>query len=108
MSNRDFPAHYRSVVGRRLRQACRFRGIAVACGDESYAAACMEITAEAWRLGGSRLPRDLWNALEDQIEDWVMESVEAAIPECDASAALATKVAIDVARYFRAWEAAQE
>ena len=107
MSNRDFAAHYRATVGPRLRQACRFRGFMVACGD-SYGAAVAIVAAEAWRLGGDHLPRALWNDLERQIEMWVAESVEAALPECDAGTALATKVAIDVARYFRAWEAAQE
>lgn len=128
MSNRDFAAHYRSVVGPRLRQACRFRGLKVACGDEGYADAIAAVTAEAWRLGGCRLPARLWDpgapngksdgttgawinvweVLAAQLDAWLLESIEAVLPAWDAATATAEWVAIDVARYFRAWEAAQQ
>src|SRR6201993_3761712 len=121
MSNRDFAAHYRSAVGPRLRQACRFRGLMVACGD-SYADAIATVTEEAWRLGGGRLPTRLWdpdapNSKGDgstgawinawdrlcaQLDAWLLESIEAVLPEWDAATALAERVAIDVGRCIRA------
>ena len=103
----DFPNHYRAIIGPRIRQAAIWRGVLVACGDETYGEAVSEVWWEAWRLGASRLPQRLADDLCSCIGDWICESVEAALPACDEANKRATRVSVELGRYFRAWEAAQ-
>jgi hypothetical protein len=108
VASREFAEHYRAHVAPRLRQACRWQGVRVASGDTTFGAAFAAVALQAVRRGALHLPPHLWNQLQDQLREWLAEATEAALPAADEAETGATKAAIDMARYFRAWEAARQ
>ncbi len=101
----SFAKYFRASVLPGVRQDCKYRGLMIACGDESFAEAHRDITARAWRLGGCYISVGLFDELADAIAEWLLASIDETMPAWHAAEVQADRAAIELHRYFREWEA---
>ena len=94
-----FAADYRALVVPRLQHAARLHAIAIVTEDTTFGDAMLALLAMAYRLGAGRLTDDIRLDLHDAIAAWLLEAVEAVLPEWDAAQERAARVAADIIRF---------
>ena len=72
----EFPQAYRAHVLPRLKPRFDLCGALIASGVSDFCDEAAILRRTAWRLGGSRLPDDLWNGLEEWIDSQLLASLD--------------------------------
>jgi len=127
---RDFVVHYRALAVPRLRRSARFLALLIVTGDREFHWALAELRAEAIRLGaakplepkeknGGELPLVDWRRdgarpfpladyrrlMNDVLPSMLLSAVERLQPDWDEACAVADRVAVDIRRHQRAFDA---